>query len=458
MGAQKVHGGVEGGGGVVLPDGLHGLHKVLGGAVQEIGQQGVAEGVVHHPMELLPQQVLPAAGVGNLVAGVLPDLPQDHGVRVRLLHGGAELFDELIGQLVGHVQPPAGGPGPQPALHNGVLPGDDIVHVVRAVLPDVGQGADAPPGVVGPRPLPELEPVVVRTLLTLGGPQGGVKAVGVEVDALRARVVEHAVQNYPDAPLFRLGAEIFKILLGAQHGVDPGVVRRVVPVVGGGLEDGAEVDGRDPQGLQVVQMGGHPRQGPAEEVPVFDLPALGPPGGALVPVLVYPAVADEPGGIGVGQAAVAVREDLIGDALAEPGGSAALLVDRQLPGHRLALAVIAGLVQEAAGAVVPPEAEPVPGQLRRLEGNQGDGETGPVLPEAGKGHFGLHLVSGEFPVDDDGTVGEALDGQGAAGKGPGHPAGKRAIGGFALGVAGVEDGRCVHEKNSLFVKIRGSRK
>ena len=409
-------------------------------------------------MELLPLEVLPAAGVGDLIAGVLPDLADDHGVGVRFLHGGAELFNELVGELVRHIQPPARGPGPEPALHDGILSGDDIVYVVRAVLPDVGQGADAPPGVIGPGPVAELEPVVIGAVLALGRAQGGIEAVGVEVDALGAGVVKHAVQQNPDALFPGLGAKAREILLRAQHGVDFRIVRRVVAVVGGGLENGAEVKGGDAQGRQVVQVGGHARQGAAEEVPVLHLAVLRPPGGEVVPVLVHPAFSNKPRRVREVQTAVAVREDLIGHPLAEPGGGAALLIDGELPGNGVPRAAVAGLVQKAAGAVVPPEAEPVPRQLRRLEGDEGEGEDGPVLLKAGKGQLRLHLVPGELPADDDGAVGEPLAGEGAAGEGPLLPAEEGAIGLLVPGIAGVEDGRCVHGKNSLFVKIRGSNK
>ena len=271
-------------------------------------------------------------------------------------------------------------------------------------------------------------------------------------------MVEHAVQQDADAPLRRLGAEGPEILLRAQHGINFRVVRRVVAVVGRGLKNGAEVEGGNAQGLQVVQMGGHARQGAAEEVPVFDLAVLRLPGGGVVPVLVDPAAADKPLRAGEAQTAVAVRKNLIGHALAKPGGGAAFLINRELPGDGFPLAAVTSLVQEAPGAVVPPEAEPVPGQFRRLEGNQGEGKAGPVLLEAGEGHLRLHLVPGKFPADDDRTMGESLAGQGAAGEGPLLPAGEGAVGLLVPGIAGVKDGRCVHEKNSLFVKIRGSNK
>ena len=271
-------------------------------------------------------------------------------------------------------------------------------------------------------------------------------------------MVEHAVQQDADAFFFRLGAEVPKVLPGAQHGVDLCVIRRVVAVVGGGLKNRAEVKGGDPQGRQVVQMGGHARQGPAEKVPVLDLPFLRPPDGAVVPVLVDPAVPDEARGVRRLQTAIAVRKNLIGHPLAKPGGGGALLINGELPGDGFPLAAVAGFVQEAPGAVVPPEAEPVPDQFRRLKGDEGEGEEGPAVLKAGEWHLRLHLMTGKLPADDDGAVGKALAGKRAAGEGPRLPAGKGAVGFLALSVAGVKDGRCVHGKNSLFVKIRGSNK
>ena len=241
MGAQEVHGGIKGGRGIVLPKSFHGRLEILRRAVQQVVQKGGAEGIIHHAMELAAQEIPPAAGVGNFIAGILPDLTQDQGVGVRFFHSGPELFNELAGKLVRHVQTPAGGPGPKPALHHGVFPLDNIIHVIRAILPDVGQRVDAPPGVVGVGPPAELEPVVVGTVLTLGCSQGGVEAVGIEVDALRSGMVEHAVQQDADAPFLCLGAEVPEILFSAQHRVDSGIVRRVVAVVGGGFKNRAEV-------------------------------------------------------------------------------------------------------------------------------------------------------------------------------------------------------------------------
>ena len=196
-------------------------------------------------------------------------------------------------------------------------------------------------------------------------------------------------------------------------------------------------------------MRGHPRQGPAEEIPVFHLAVFRLPDRAVVPVLMDPPVPHEPRRVRNVQPAIAVWEDLIRHALAKPGGGMRFLVNGELPGDNLPLAAVPGFVQETAGAVVPPEAEPVPHQLRRLKGKKGEGEAGPVLLKAGEGHFRLHLVPGKLPPDDDGAVGESLPGEGTAGKGPSLSAGKGAVGLLALSVAGVKDGRCVHGKKLL---------
>lgn len=51
---------------------------------QQEGHQSIAEGVVHQPVQIAPQQVLPADRVSNLVGAVLPHLPDDHRLRLGL--------------------------------------------------------------------------------------------------------------------------------------------------------------------------------------------------------------------------------------------------------------------------------------------------------------------------------------------------------------------------------------
>ena len=440
VGAQHVHAAVEGGPGVVLPDGLHGLPEGGGVAPPEVLQGADPEGVVHQAVGLPAQQVLPAAVIGDLVAAVLPDLPQQEAVRLLLHHRPADAGDELVRQLVGHVQPPRVRPGPEPAADDGVLALHDEVDIPRVVLVHRRQGVDAPPALVAHRPLPEGVPGDIGALPALGGPQGGVRVVGVEVAAVVAGVVEHAVQHHPDPPLPGLGAQAAEVALRAQHGVDLVVVPGVVAVVAVGLEDGAEVEGGDPQALEVVQLLLDARQISAEKVAVADLaPLVRQVVHQLLPVLVYGPVPQHTGGVRHAGAAEPVREDLIGHPPAEPvRRGAGVVVYGLLPANGLALAAQAVSAQPADLAVLPPEAEAVPHQIRAEGEMAGPGEDlavplhafvlkGELQPRAGKFRRGYH-----------GALGKVLPDRGTQGQTDNSGAGRGAVGALAAFVAGVK--------------------
>ena len=206
MGAEEVHGAVERGGRIVLPDGLHAAAEVGGVPAAQPRQQRRPEGVVHQTVGLLPQQIAAAAGVGDLVAAVLPHLAQEVSVRLLLRDGGADGGDEVIGQLVRHVQTPAVGAAAQPAPYHGILIGDDEPPIVRRVLIHRRQRVDAPPRIVFRGPWVKAVPREVGGVLTLCRPRLRVKAVGVEIPAVGAGMVEYAVQNDADAPVVRLAA------------------------------------------------------------------------------------------------------------------------------------------------------------------------------------------------------------------------------------------------------------
>ncbi len=98
--------------------------------------------------------------------------------------------------------------------------------------------------------------------------------------------------------------QLLESLVAAQQRIHLVVVVRVVAVVGGGLEDGVEVDRGDPQVAQPVELLDHPHQ-------VTALVAV--PGGRSVPLLqigglVNPARSRE-----------AIGKDLIEDGVGNPG-------------------------------------------------------------------------------------------------------------------------------------------
>ncbi len=155
-------------------------------------------------------------------------------------------------------------------------------------------------------------------------------------------MVKDAVENNGDPALLGRGAQVDKVLLGAQHGIDAQVVGRVVAVVAVGLEDGVKVDDRDAQARQVVELLGDALQGAAVEVPLGDAQVLGRDAlvrGRGVPVLDQRAGHASKLAVQRGRhvllpilaAGKAVGEDLVDHGVAEPVGlHLARLVDRDL--------------------------------------------------------------------------------------------------------------------------------
>ncbi len=222
-------------------------------------------------------------------------------------------------------------------------------------------------------------------------------------------MIEHAVQNHPDAAFPGGLAEGPELLLRAQHGINFPIVRCIITVVGGGLKNGAEVEDGDPHLCQIIQFGGDACQGAAEEVPVLDNPVfVRPPLRDVIPVFMNPAVPDHPRRIRNGEAAEAVGENLIDQPPAEPGRGMVFPVNRQLPGLRLDLPTVALLIQDTTAAVVPPEAKVIPDQFRFRRCGDRDGKASPIPLIAGKGQFYFPLRLVKLQIQNDCTMGKAL--------------------------------------------------
>ena len=203
----------------------------------------------------MTQQVSAALAIGDFVGAVLPHFA-DHYRIALFFHGGiAQCLDKCVRQFVGHVQPPAGGSGTQPAAHDGVCALDDEIHIRGGALPHLGQRVDAPPGGILIRPMGEIVPFIPGGILALGCAQGVIPAAGVKIAAPISRVVKHAVQNYPYAPLGRFAAQQAEVLFRAQHRVDFAIITGVVTVVGGGFKNGVEIHCGYRKTFQIVQPG-----------------------------------------------------------------------------------------------------------------------------------------------------------------------------------------------------------
>ena len=447
MGPQEVHGGAESRRGVVLPDRLHAGAEVRRVAAPKVQERRRPERIVHEAVSLASQQVFPPPGVGDLVAAVLPDLAQEKAVRLGLVHGLANAGEEVIRQLVRHVQPPAVGPGPEPVADDGILP--LINERLIAGLPLVGGGQvpDAPPGVVVRGPGMEGKPVVVGGVLALGGADGVVATLGVEVAAVPAVVVEDSVQNHPDAVPMGLHTELAEVLLCPQHGVNAAVVAGIVAVVGAGLKDGAEVQGLHPQLRKIRQLLPDAGQISAEEVPAVLAVLIRQIVRDVLPVFVEAAARGHFCHVRQPGAPKAVREDLIGEPLPKPaGGGGGGVVDRHLP-EVPGFPAPAGSVQIPDAAVRPGETEGVPAELRLLRGRESHRKALPLPVPSLRQQLPLLLQPGELLPEQQRTADEALPRLRPDMQGNALPAGHRPEGEFAQRAAGIKHKGFRHKRS-----------
>ncbi len=241
VGGEEVQRSVHGRGGVVLADGQDLAHGLFGGLALYKIQHSILEGVVHHAVQPLAQQVGAALAKAVFGGGILPHLAQQELLRADPLDSGADLFNKVVRQLIGHIQPEACRTALQPCVDHAALAGDEL-HVGGVLFVHLGQGLEAPPAAVaalvfGVKVVPAAvggAGVAVSTALA-------VAAFAVEIAAVGAGVAEHAVQYDADAVLGGFPAKLLKILVGAQQRVHVEVVCGVVAVVGVGLKNGVEV-------------------------------------------------------------------------------------------------------------------------------------------------------------------------------------------------------------------------
>ena len=152
-------------------------------------------------------------------------------------------------------------------------------------------------------------------------PDTVIPAAGIEIAAVIAGVVEHAVQHHAHTACGSLLAQCAEILLAAEQRVDALVVARVIAMVGIRLKHRIEINGGHMQAFQIVQLADDPAQRTAEKVVVENLAVLiRPVNRDIVPVFVQHTRRDPlPLRLnGHFVPAEAVGEDIICDAPAEP--------------------------------------------------------------------------------------------------------------------------------------------
>ncbi len=225
-------------------------------------------------------------------------------------------------------------------------------------------------------------------------------------------VVGHHVQDQAHPALGQSPPQAGQRRVPAQVGVHVVVVGHVVLMVAGGREDGVQVDGRDAQVLQVVQVLDDPGEVAPMEVPRSGagprevVPGPSPRRPALNQVLPVPDVA---GRVPVSEA---VREDLVDDRVGHPFGAG-------VSGHQAEVGGVGGSMPRNPGPGEPPVAlvclhQEAIGEARHGQRHLGLPPLADRVPagQAGRGHHLLALRGGAQEDRVDRQVAVGAQGQG----------------------------------------------
>ena len=269
VGGDKVHQHIHRAFRIVFQDHHNAVPECGGSLTLHVGDDRLTERIVHYAVQLVAQEIAPLDAVSLLVGRILPDLADDDFFLIILLDAGAQIVQELVRQLICHVQTVSGGAQAHPVVQYAVVAAD-VLGVAGVVLVHIRQGVDAPPGLVL-LVAPEVIPGVIRAVLGLISAGRVVASELVEIDAVCAGVGEYAVQNDGDAPYLCRLTQLPEVLVGTQQRVYIPVVCGVITVILVGFEDRVQIDAGDTQVFQIVQLAADAVQVAAEIVVVPDV-------------------------------------------------------------------------------------------------------------------------------------------------------------------------------------------
>ena len=255
MGSDQIHRPGQRLRGIVFPDGFHVFRKVFcRTSAQNKRRCTVPEGIVHGTVQLSAQQIFPQVVIADFMAGILPDLSHQQRIGFFRLAGTANRRNKRIRQLVGHIQPPAGSPQPQPFADHAPLSAYKLP-ISRVVFFYVRQGIHAPPAFIARRMLvTKAVPAVIGAFGFVIGPRLRVISISVKIDAVVSGMAEHTVQNDADPHRLSLCAKRLKIRIRAESRVNGHVIRRVIFMVAGSQKYGIEVNRPNTHGFEIGQF------------------------------------------------------------------------------------------------------------------------------------------------------------------------------------------------------------
>ena len=193
VGGDKVHQHMQRGRRVVFTDAHNGVRSAARAAAAQKIQHGVAEGVIHHCVQPFAQQVCAPCAIAEFGGGVFPHFAQQVFVLAVTFYGRADCLNEIVRQLVGHIQPEAAGPKAKPGVNDAAFPADELAVALVAFV-YLRQRVEAPPRAVAARVRRgKIVPAAVGAFGGIVGAAHGVAALAVEIDGIGPCVAEHTV-------------------------------------------------------------------------------------------------------------------------------------------------------------------------------------------------------------------------------------------------------------------------
>lgn len=395
---------------------LHELHELptQTAAVflaQHEGHGHGAEDIIHGTVYVVAAEVFPLLAVGDLIGSIFPDFADEDGIGIFFFERMIEAAQERHGQFVDDVEAPAADALVQPVFEDAVFTTDDEIHVGRRRFFYVGQVFDAPPRFIVVGIVREPVPFIVRRFFGLIGTQGRIMAEAVEIDAVGASMAEYAIEDDADAPSARLFAQGRKFVIGPQEGVDAMVVAGAIAVVAAAFKDRVEIDGRDAQVGEVIELLPNAGQVAAKEIVLDHIACF-----RILAIIgaVVPGAVDDGAGLSRqvlpvhAATAEAVGKNLVDDGVFEPvRRMGVFVVDCNLERRRhrviegthaaeviLVVAVVQAFPVPFDDEIIPQKAARL-GQLPRrgkgipLGGHGDEGFPGIALPEPYRGLAGF---------------------------------------------------------------------
>ena len=266
MRAQKIHQGITNRFGIGR---IQFCQTVIKGAripLFDKRENGVTQRIVHNAVKLFTSEITTALSISNFFRCILPHLANDNSLPSRrALNGGTQKVEKIIRKFVRHVQSPAADSLSYIGLGNAIRARQKATARLRLRV-EFGQNFNAPPRLIGMRERIKAIPVIIWRLLRLIGSHAVVFIVTVEVTAVIARVVKNAVKDQAHTVSLCFLNQMIQRRIAAEHFVHFHVIACVILMIGIGFEDRTEVQCRDTEGSQIIQLFGNTPQVSAKKL------------------------------------------------------------------------------------------------------------------------------------------------------------------------------------------------